>query len=82
MVNDRLRDALLAARITYEELADKLGVNLKTVERWVSQARAPYPQFRHQIAVLVQKDENWLWPHGYSRQRRGGYGHGGSPSGN
>ena len=71
MVNDRLRDALLGARITYEELADKLGVNLKTVERWVSQARTPYPQFRHQIAVLVQKDEGWLWPHGYSRQRRG-----------
>ena len=44
MVNDRLRDALLAARITYEELADKLGVNLKTVERWVSQARTP-PSF-------------------------------------
>src|SRR5215472_17385357 len=71
MVNDRLRDALLTARITYEELADKLGVNLKTVERWVSQARSPYPQFRHQISVLVQKEEGWLWPHAYSRQRRG-----------
>jgi len=70
MANDRLRDALMAARFTHEDLADKLGVNPKTVERWITQGRTPYPQFRHRIAVLVQKDEQWLWPHGYSRKRR------------
>jgi hypothetical protein len=31
----------------------------------------PYPQFRHRISALVQKDERWLWPDGYSRRRRG-----------
>jgi hypothetical protein len=70
MANDRLRDALMAARVTHEDLAAKLGVNGKTVERWITQARTPYPQFRHQISVLVQKDEGWLWPDGYSRKRR------------
>src|SRR5215471_13473541 len=70
MANDRLRDALLAARVTHEDLATNLGVNTKTVERWVTQGRTPYPQFRHRISVLVQKDEGWLWPDGYSRQRR------------
>ena len=71
MANDRLRDALMAARITHEDLVTDLGVNVKTVERWITQARTPYPQFRHRISVLVQKDEGWLWPDGYSRKRRG-----------
>ena len=70
MSNDRLRDALMTARITHEDLATELEVNTKTVERWVSQGRLPHPQFRHRISVLVQKDERWLWPDGYSRKRR------------
>lgn len=70
MANDRLRDALMAARLTHEDLAADLGVNPKTVERWITQGRTPYPQFRHRISVLVQKDEAWLWPDGYSRKRR------------
>ena len=71
MANDRLRDALMTARVTHEELAADLGVHTKTVERWITQGRTPYPQFRHRISVLVQKDEAWLWPDGYSRKRRG-----------
>ena len=71
MANDRLRDALMTARVTHEELAADLGVHTKTVERWITQDRTPYPQFRHRISVLVQKDETWLWPDGYSRKRRG-----------
>ena len=71
MANDRLRDALMTARVTHEDLAADLGVNTKTVERWITQGRTPYPQFRHRISVLVQKDERWLWPDGYSRKRRG-----------
>jgi transcriptional regulator with XRE-family HTH domain len=70
MPNDRLRDALMAARITQEDLASDLDVNVKTVERWITQGRTPYPQFRHRISVRVQKDEGWLWPNGYSRDRR------------
>ncbi len=70
MANDRLRDALMTTRITHEELATELGVDVKTVERWLTQERTPYPQFRHRISVLVQKDETWLWPNGYSRKRR------------
>ena len=57
MANDRLRDALMAARVTHEDLAADLGVHTKTVERWITQDRTPYPQFRHRISVLVQKDE-------------------------
>ena len=70
MRNDRLRDALMTARLTHEDLAADLGVNPKTVERWITQGRIPYPQVRHRISVLVQKDEGWLSPDGYSRKRR------------
>jgi plasmid maintenance system antidote protein VapI len=56
MPNDRLRDALMTAWVTHEELAADLGVHTKTVERWITQDRTPYPQFRHRISVLVQKD--------------------------
>jgi transposase len=71
MMNDRLRDALMTGKMTNEDLAANLGVSAKTVERWITQARTPYPQFRHRISVLVQKDERWLWPDGYSHRRRG-----------
>jgi len=70
MANDRLRDALMAARLTPSDLADRLKINPKTAERWVTQARAPYPKYRHQIAALVGRSEAYLWPDALSVQRR------------
>jgi transcriptional regulator with XRE-family HTH domain len=70
VINDRLRDALLAARLTPEDLAADLGVNPKTVERWITRARLPYPQFRHRISVLVGKSESYLWPDALAPRRR------------
>ena len=70
MANDRLRDALMAARLTPNDLADQLEVSPKTAERWVTQARAPYPKYRHQIAALVGRSEAYLWPDALSPQRR------------
>ena len=43
MTNDRLRDALMAARVTQEDLAADLGVSTKTVERWITQAPDAVP---------------------------------------
>ena len=34
---------LMAARVTHEDLAAELGVNTKTVERWITQARTAVP---------------------------------------
>ena len=74
MANDRLRDALMAARVTHEDLAADLGVNTKTVERWITQARLPYPQFRHRISVLVPEGRDlavagWLLAQAARRDR-------------
>jgi transcriptional regulator with XRE-family HTH domain len=62
MANERLRDALLKAGLTPFALAERLGVNPKTAERWVTLDRAPYPRHRHAIAELLQERESYLWP--------------------
>jgi len=43
-------------------MAEKLEVDPKTVERWVTQDRIPYPRHRHAIAALVKESERYLWP--------------------
>ena len=41
MVNERLRGALVAGACTEEALAEELGVDPKTVQRWVLTGRVP-----------------------------------------
>ncbi|MEU4782235.1 XRE family transcriptional regulator [Micromonospora sp. NPDC023633] len=43
-------------------VADKIGVDPKTVERWITQDRTPYPRYRHAIAAMVREDVSYLWP--------------------
>ncbi|TDC33022.1 XRE family transcriptional regulator [Micromonospora sp. KC213] len=62
MPNDRLRDAILRNGLTPAMVADKIGVDAKTVERWITQDRTPYPRHRHAIAALVREDVPYLWP--------------------
>jgi hypothetical protein len=68
--NDRLRDALSAAGIAPPDLAAQLGVDPKTVERWIAQGRLPYPRFRRQIAAQVRETEAYLWPNALTEQER------------
>lgn len=69
MANERLRDALLANGIEPEALAEKLGVDPKTVQRWVTKERIPYPKHRHKIAAMVRESEQYLWPDGVSDEK-------------
>ncbi|AXX27914.1 hypothetical protein APASM_0549 [Actinosynnema pretiosum subsp. pretiosum] len=34
----------------------------KTVERWITKNRTPYPRHRHAIASMVHETETYLWP--------------------
>ena len=52
MPNQRLRDALLRNTLGFEEVAKATGVDPKTVERWITQDRTPYPRHRHAIHPL------------------------------
>lgn len=70
MPNDRLREALMRNGLTPESAAEELKVNAKTVERWVTQDRIPYPRHRHAIAALVRESEAYLWPDAVSMDRK------------
>ncbi len=42
MTNHRLRNAMAAAELTNARLAEQVGVDAKSVERWVTQGRQPH----------------------------------------
>jgi transcriptional regulator with XRE-family HTH domain len=69
MANERLRDALLKAGFTTTSLAERLEVSPKSVERWVTLDRVPYPKHRHAVAVLLSERESYLWPDALSPER-------------
>ncbi len=60
MPNERLRATLMQRGISTTALAAKLGVDHKTVERWVS-GRIPYRRHRYEIAEQLGVDEVYLW---------------------
>ena len=60
-MNEPLRQALLRARLREDDVAARLGVDPKTVRRWLN-GRVPYPHNRAAIAELVGVDEGELWP--------------------
>ena len=63
MANDRLRTAMIAAGITAETLAAKVGVDPKTVERWIgNETRKPHRRTQHQVAKVLGTRAIDLWP--------------------
>ncbi len=60
-MNDTLRRALFRARLSEEDIAARLGVDSKTVRRWID-GRVPYPRHRWALAGLLHADERDLWP--------------------
>ena len=60
-MNALLRQALLRARLREVDVAARLGVDPKTVRRWLN-GRVPYPHNRTAIAEMVGADEAELWP--------------------
>ena len=61
MKNEALKHALRAAGLTNLDLATRLSVDPKTVERWIA-GRRPHPQTRSAIADLLDVDVQALWP--------------------
>ncbi|MBK1785982.1 helix-turn-helix domain-containing protein [Prauserella cavernicola] len=70
MANERLREALLAKELAPDQLAEKLAVDPKTVERWITKGRTPYAKYRHRIAAMLGQTESYLWPDAYSEDAK------------
>lgn len=60
-MNDHLHAALANARLQAGDLAEHLGVDPKTVERWL-RGRIPYPRHRWAVADFLRVQEAELWP--------------------
>jgi hypothetical protein len=60
-VNDTLSRALSDARLDVVAVASSLGVDPKTVERWIA-GRRPRRRNRWRLADLVGRHERDLWP--------------------
>ena len=61
MANERLRAALLQRGVTPAELAEAVGVDPKTIERWIK-GRIPHRRLRYEAARKLGMDEAYLWP--------------------
>src|SRR6476661_4699912 len=62
MTNERLRDAISAHGLTSVKLAERVAVDPKTVERWITTDRVPHRNHRGAVASLVGIEETYLWP--------------------
>lgn len=56
-----LKAALTSAGLTTEQFADILGVDAKTVRRWIH-GRVPYPRHRIAISHALDLPQHHLWP--------------------
>ncbi len=59
--NERLRVAMSAHAVEIEGLARHVGVDPKTVQRWLG-GRVPHPRHRWKICDLLEQSEEHLWP--------------------
>ncbi|MFC7732706.1 helix-turn-helix domain-containing protein [Actinomadura keratinilytica] len=69
MPNERLRAALLQRGLTVAALAEHIGVDPKTVERWITKDRVPYRRHRYAVASLLGVDETYLWPNALTKEQ-------------
>lgn len=68
MPNERLRATLLERGVTPDALASAVGVDPKSVERWLK-GRTPYRKHRYAVATYLGMNETYLWPDALPRQQ-------------
>ncbi|NSC21360.1 helix-turn-helix transcriptional regulator [Streptomyces albus subsp. chlorinus] len=61
--NPRLHAAIVESGLTYEEVADRLKLDPKTVQRWVYEpGRRPYAHHAYAVGQVLGVDPWELWP--------------------
>ena len=60
--NERLRGSIASAGLRPADLAEAVGVDAKTVERWITKGRMPHRMHRLAVAHRLDVDEVYLWP--------------------
>ena len=62
MSNERLRASIRGHGQTVAAVAQHVGVDPKTVERWITTGRLPHRTHRDTLSQLLTEDEVFLWP--------------------
>ncbi len=60
--NERLRGSLATAQLRTTDIAEQIGVDPKTVERWITKGRLPHRTHRVGVAKALGVDEAYIWP--------------------
>ncbi|NNN21653.1 MAG: XRE family transcriptional regulator [Acidimicrobiales bacterium] len=61
MVNERLRAAIFSNGFDPDKISSNLGVDRKTVDRWIG-GTVPYRRHQHSLSALLKTDLGYLWP--------------------
>ncbi|MEU8912249.1 XRE family transcriptional regulator [Streptomyces nigrescens] len=62
-MNEALRRVMAQAHVTDRQLAERCGVDVKTVGRWITEhGRVPRARYRWIICEVLGEDESVLWP--------------------
>jgi len=69
-LNETFSRALLQAGLTEDDIAARLGVDPKTVRRWIEGRAVPYRRHRWALTALLGTAETDLWPQLRSAQPR------------
>lgn len=69
MGNERLRSAISGAGMTVQQLSERILVDPKTIDRWVTNGRVPHRTNRQQVAAALGVNESYLWPDALSDNR-------------
>src|SRR5690606_29430621 len=62
MGNERLRSTLPASGYSVAGLADELGVDPTTIQRWSTKGRTPHRTTATRAAKLLNVPADWRWP--------------------
>ncbi len=62
MANERLRATLAKSGYTEAALAEELGLDPKSVQRWITRDRTPRRSTAYRAAKLLNASASWLWP--------------------
>lgn len=60
--NERLRGTIAASGLDLLQVAETVGVDAKTVERWITKGRTPHRRHRDKVASTLAVDDTYLWP--------------------
>jgi transcriptional regulator with XRE-family HTH domain len=60
--NVALRDAIMASGLEISQIARKVGVDPKSVQRWITRGVVPHPRHRWKTCKILGHDESVLWP--------------------